>query len=55
MLLRTATTAQRVRLVVALSEAGGTLRCIAVSLAVRGVRRSVGVAYSFCGRGLKNN
>lgn len=47
----TATTAQRVRLVVALSEAGGTLRCIAVSLAVSGFRRQVGFAYSSCGRG----
>jgi hypothetical protein len=33
---RTATPAERVRLVVALSETGGTLRYIAVSLEARG-------------------
>ena len=34
--LRTATSAERVRLVVALSETGGTLRYIIVSLQARG-------------------
>lgn len=42
---RTATPAERVRLVVALSETGGTLRCIAVSLEVRSVDTG-GAAYS---------
>jgi hypothetical protein len=44
---RTATPAQRVRLVVALSEAGGSLRCVAVSLAFRAVEAGGCAAYSF--------
>ena len=41
----TATTAERVRLVVALAKAGGTLRCIAVSIAASAFRK-VRDAYS---------
>jgi hypothetical protein len=44
---RTATPAERVRLVVALSETGGTLRCIAVSTKAYVCRASVGATYSF--------
>jgi len=43
---RTATPAQRVRLVMALSETGGTLRYIAVSFAASVGVAGVGVAYS---------
>ena len=44
---RTATPAERVRLVVALSEAGGSLRCVAVSLAFRAIDADGCAAYSF--------
>jgi hypothetical protein len=44
--LRTATPAERVRLVVALSEAGSSLRCLAVSLDVRRIVMARGAAYS---------
>lgn len=45
-MLRTATPAERVRLVVALSEAGSSLRCIAVSLDIRLVGSVGSAAYS---------
>jgi len=44
---RTATPAERMRLVMALSETGGTLRYIVVSLAARVDVVSGSVAYSF--------
>jgi hypothetical protein len=44
--LRTATPTERVRLVVALSETGCTLRCIVVSLDVRGGRCGGRATYS---------
>jgi hypothetical protein len=44
---RTATPAERVGLVVTLSEAAGSLRCIAVSLDVRPGAAGGGAAYSF--------
>jgi hypothetical protein len=44
--LRTATPAERVRLIVALSEAGSSLRCLAVSLDVRRIVTACGAAYS---------
>ena len=47
---RTATPAERVRLVVALSEAGSSLRYIAVSLEVRFLRAGGSAAYSFWAR-----
>jgi len=43
----TATPAERVRLVVALSETGGTLRYIVVSLEARGCGCGGSLAYSF--------
>jgi hypothetical protein len=46
-LSRTATPAERVRLVVALSETGGTLCYIGVSLDVRGKRCGRRATYSF--------
>jgi hypothetical protein len=47
---RTATPAERVRLVMALSEAGSSLRCIAVSLEVRVEGADGRAAYSFWAR-----
>jgi hypothetical protein len=47
---RTATPAERVRLVVALSEAGSSLRCIAVSLEVRACCAGGSAAYSLWAR-----
>jgi hypothetical protein len=47
---RTATPAERVRLVVALSEAGSSLRCVAVSLEVRVKGAGGRAAYSLWAR-----
>jgi hypothetical protein len=47
---RTATPAERVRLVMALSEAGSSLRCIAVSLEVRAESAGGRAAYSLWAR-----
>jgi hypothetical protein len=47
---RTATPAERVRLVVTLSEAGSSLCCIAVSLEIRSWCAGGSAAYSFWAR-----